>query len=152
MNYIKNLSLGICILSVLFYVLKLLIPQKYEKQISMICGVIFSLFIASKLLNFELSSFEDGFKKYNISDDSVFAEDIIYSEIEMNIAEYISSMLDENGIIVNKINIKIYKDDDNYLILDEIILDIDDENQAKADSLIKTRIGNIKITFTSSEE
>ncbi len=155
MNWLKSLTLGICSLSVIYTVVKMLSPQKYQTQIKTVISLLFAILLGSMLLGFDASDISDSLSGIAYSYDITDEDKLVISEIESRISEYLQSELENIGINPQKVSIKTNIDADLCISISEarVVLEHEDENKSEAvRTLIAQKIGDIDTYIELSEE
>ncbi|MBQ8623488.1 MAG: hypothetical protein IJ424_03820 [Oscillospiraceae bacterium] len=155
MNWLKNLSLGICALSVIYTIIKLLAPQKYHSQIKMVLSLLFAILLGSMILGFDISDITDSFTSISSSGNISQEDRLVILEIESRLSEYLKTELENAGINPKKVTVKTNIDDNLCISISEarvVLVGNDETKIERIKLLVAQKIGDIDVIIEFSEE
>lgn len=154
MSALKNLVFAICVLSVAYTVLMMLVPDRYRGELRSVLALVMLTAFAAIAVRADISDISPqlaDFGKYGgISEN----DRLIQSELETRIGEYISSLLSENGIVCKKLSVGTTIDSERRISITVASLQLDPAYEDREDviySVIKDKIGDIEIQISYEE-
>lgn len=155
MTMIKNITLSICILSLVYVVLTVLTPDRYKQKMRYVVSLLTALTIAGAVLGTDISLPKDFIKSYGDLNGYVNADDMVISQLERNLEEHILSILKENDLPIEKISVKANIDSESCIFISKISLTVSGERdvyEQRIKKTVKERIGDISLDLHFSEE
>ncbi|MCD8005657.1 MAG: hypothetical protein LUF29_01575 [Oscillospiraceae bacterium] len=154
MTAVKNITLTVCILSLVYMVVMMLTPDSFKQKMKTVISILTALTIAGAVLNIDFTFDEE------IDADLLYESDYSYnklviSELEQRLAESILLIYEENGIPVEKISVETNIDDENGISISKISLTISgdsDTYESKIRKVTRDRIGEVTLDMSFSEE
>lgn len=155
MNWLKNLTLGICSLSVIYTSIKILAPQRFQAQIKTVVSLLFAILLGSMILGFDISDLSDSLSGISYSYEIAEEDKLVIAEIESRLSEYLQTEIENIGITPQKVSIKTNIDDNLCISISEARVVLGDEDENRSESirkLIAQKIGDIDVFIEFSEE
>lgn len=155
MNWLKNLTLGICSLSVIYTLMQMLVPQRYQKQMKTVVSLLFGILIGSMIIGLDVSDLNAVKFGAEYSLDVNEHDRLVILQIEEEISKYLESEIHALGITPEKVRVKTNIDESMCISIIEARVVLDSKDEFASDSikkLIAQRIGDIDVYFEFSEE
>lgn len=154
MTAVKNITLTVCILSLVYMIVMMLTPDSFKQKMKTVISILTALTIAGAVLNIDFTFDED------IDADLLYESDYSYNELvldELNerLADTILLIYKENDIPVEKISVETTIDSENSISISKISLTIIGSSEAYESKICKVtenRIGDIDLEMSFSEE
>ncbi|MCD7846821.1 MAG: hypothetical protein LUG49_02140 [Oscillospiraceae bacterium] len=154
MTAVRNITLTVCILSLVYMVVMMLTPDSFKQKMKTVISILTALTIAGAILNIDFSFDEE------IDADLLYESDYIYNdlvicELEQRLADGILLIYEENGIPVEKISVETNIDDENSISISKISLAIRGESEAyesKIRKVTRDKIGEVALEMSFSED
>lgn len=155
---LKNITLSICIISLVYSILILLTPDRFHRQAKIIISLITAAVIGGILLNFK--DLPDNLLGIGItSEDGHFVnrQDLVVGALEEELTRQITMIFTENSVPIEKIYLKTDIDGDNCIFISELVITVKGERESYGDipeSIVKSRIGDVnhRILFTEDAD
>ncbi len=155
MNWLKTLTLGICSFSIIYTLVKSLSPSKFQNQIKTVLSLTFALFIGSMILGFDVSDLADAFDGISNGHNISLENELVISEIEARLSEYLLVEIENEGIFPQKVFVKTNIDDDLCISISEARVVLYDDDKFKTEiikKIVAQKIGDIDVIIEFSEE
>lgn len=158
MTFLKNLTLSICVLSVVYLIVSMLSPDRYKRQIRAVLSLICAVTVAGVILGSADEDFDTGIDingSQSLSGSQEYATNLILSELESKLDEQIGNMMLQSGVPVQKISVKTNIDDEGSIFISEISMTVDgskDEYEQKIKGITSEKIGEVSMNLTFSED
>ncbi len=156
MIFLKNLTISICVLSLMYFIIMLITPDRYKRQLRSLISIIAAVTIGGIVLGADFSF--DGIPQIeseSLNGSVSYADQLVISELEKRLEEQIGKMIQEAQIPMEKISVETNIDDDNCIFISKISMTIGgsrEKYEAEAIRLVETKIGDISIDLTFSED
>lgn len=154
MTAVKNITLTVCILSLVYMLVMMLTPDSYKQKMKVVISILTALTISGAVLNidftFDAEIDTDSLYEYNYSYD-----EIVLSELESRLADTILPIYDESKIPVEKISVETNIDEDGSIIISKISLTISggyDDYESTIRRVTTERIGEVALELSFSED
>ncbi len=154
MTVVKNITLTVCILSLMYMLIMMLTPESYKQKMKVVISILTALTVAGAVLNIDFTFDEE------IDTDSLYEydysyNDIVMGELEDKLADTIFLIYDENGIPVEKISVETNIDEDGSIFISKISLTISgvsESYESIINKVTKERIGEVALELSFSED
>ncbi|MCD8108101.1 MAG: hypothetical protein LUE20_09095 [Oscillospiraceae bacterium] len=154
MTAVKNITLTVCILSLVYMLVMMLTPDSFRQKMKTVISILTALTIAGGVLNIEFSFDE------NLDTDLLYGYDYSYdelvlSELEQRLADSILLIYKENDIPVEKISVETNIDEDYSISISKISLTISgdsDSYESRIRKVTSDRIGEVTLEMSFSED
>ena len=154
MTAVKNITLTVCILSLVYMLVMMLTPDSYKQKMKTVISVLTALTIAGAVLNIDFTFDED------IDTDSLYEynysyNEIVQGELERKLADTILLLYDENNIPVEKISVETNIDEEGSIFISKISLTIIGSSEVYESTIRKVtteRIGQVALELSFSED
>ncbi len=142
MTAVKNITLTVCILSLVYMIVMMLTPDSFKQKMKTVISILTALTIAGAILNIDFSMDED------IGTDLLYESEYSYNELvldelDQRLADSILLIYEENYIPIEKISVETNIDEDNSIFISKISLTISGSSKAyesKSRSVTSDRI------------
>ena len=156
MTFLKNITISICILSLVYSVFMLLTPDRFNRQIRVVISLITAVVIGGIVLG--ISEIPEDIFGLDIPDaagDFMNRQELVIKELEAELAKQITLIFAENEVPTENIYLKTDIDGDNCIFISELVVTVKggrEEFEEKAESIIKSRIGDIEHRIIYTED
>ncbi len=154
MTAIKNITLMVCILSLVYMLVMMLTPESYKQKMKTVISVLTALTIASAVLNLDFT-FDDDIDADLLYESDYSYNELVISELEERLADSILLIYEENDIPIEKISVETNIDDENGISISKISLTIIGDSEAyenKIRKVTKDKIGEVTLEMSFSED
>ena len=154
MTALKNLMLSLSALFVLQFLFSLLAPEKYRPTIKMALSLIAVAVVSAGILKIDFSNIYSSFPSINTELSSYESDQLILDELNSKLSEYIASLLENEGIVSEKISVDTTIDENRCIsiIKASIVLGSEyEKDEAIIIGLIKSKIGDIEVSISFVE-
>lgn len=156
MSLLKNITLSVCILSLVYSILMLLTPDRFHRQTSIVLSLITAVVIGSFFINLDelpddwLSGKTPG--GYNSFTNR---QELLVKELEEELSLQIAKIFSENGVQVEKIYLRTDIDEDNCIFISELVITIcggRERYDSIVENIVRTKIGEINYRIVYQED
>ncbi len=154
MTSVKNITLTVCILSLVYMLIMMLTPDGFKQKMKTVISILTALTIAGAILNIDFTFDEDISRDLLYESDYSYSE-LILSELDQRLADSILLIYEENGIPVEKISVDTNIDDENSISISKISLTISgnrENYESKIRRITSDKIGEISLEMSFSED
>ncbi|MCD7803740.1 MAG: hypothetical protein LUH03_01085 [Oscillospiraceae bacterium] len=154
MTSVKNITLTVCILSLVYMLVMMLTPDSYKQKMKTVISILTALTIAGAVLNLDFT-FDESIDADLLYESDYSYNDLVISELEERLAESILLIYEENGIPVEKISVETNIDEDNGISISKISLTIPGSSEAYESKIRKVtgdKIGEVTLDISFSED
>lgn len=158
MSFLKNITISICTLSLVYSIFMLLTPDRFQRQVKIIISLITAAVIGSMLLGIkELPTDMFSLEIPKTGDSFISRQDLVVKELEAELTKQIALIFSENDIPTENIYLKTDIDEDNCIFISELVITVKGGRESygeKAESIVKSRIGDVnhRIMFTEDAD
>lgn len=156
MSFLKNITVSICILSLVYSIFMLLTPDRFHRQIRVVISLITAVVIGGIVLGIkDYSGGISGMDIPEVGEGFINRQELVLEELESRLANEITSIFTENGVPTENIFLKTDIDGDNCIFISELEVTVSgrrEDYEQKAESLIKSRIGDIEYRIIYTED
>lgn len=156
MTLLKNITFAVCVMSLVYVVLGLLTPERYRRKMKTVVSTLSALAVAGTFLgnDFAISS-EKIFKDGELSLGGISQTDMVLSELDLKLADYLLPYYKEKGIPIEKITVKTNIDGEGCIFISKISLTVSGKKELYEDAikrLTADNIGKVSLEMSFSEE
>lgn len=154
MMFLTDLTLTICVLSLICTALMMLVPDRFRREIRSVIALIAAVTVCAMLLGVDISDISSELGTLSFNKDLATHDRLVQDELEGRISEYIASFLLEDGIECKKVEVRTTIDEQRRISITEASLELDDrdrDRESKARSLIREKIGEIDVKISYEE-
>ncbi len=155
MGLLKNITVSVCVLSLVYSVMMLLTPDRFKRQMKSVISIIMAVTMGGLIIN--AGNGEDIFSSINIPSigESQSSNAAVMRELEARLNEQIQKLMEENGIPIEKIDVSVDIDGDNCIFISKLEAQISGSRklyEEKVRSLVKSDIGDVNLEIVFTEE
>ncbi|MCD7823838.1 MAG: hypothetical protein LUG86_07480 [Oscillospiraceae bacterium] len=155
MTAVKNITLTVCILSLIYMLVMMLTPDSYKQKVKTVISILTALTIAGGVLNIDFTMDDDNIDANLLYESEYSYNDLILSELDKRLADSILLIYEENGIPVEKISVETNINEDSSIIISKISLTISGDREtyeSKVHRVTSDKIGEVKLEISFSED
>lgn len=148
MTLLRNLTLSVCILSLVHTVLIMLVPDRFRGEIRSVTALIIAVTVAGFMLNADFSDIPSGLGMQDFDSALETRNDLVKSELEAKVGEYIVSLLGQQGIESEKVSVRTTIDGQNSIFITEVSITLSQNDSPREESvraLVRDRIGDVDV-------
>lgn len=155
MGLLKNITISVCVLSLVYCIMMLLTPDRFKRQMKSVISIITAVTLGGLIISG--GNAEDIFSWINIPSigEGQSSNAAVMRELEARLNEQIQKLMVENGIPVEKIDVSVDIDGDNCIFISKLAAQISGSQklyEEKVRSLVKTDIGDVNLEIAFTEE
>ncbi len=155
MGLLKNITVSVCVLSLVYCVMMLLTPDRFKRQMKSVISIITAVTMGGLIISG--GSGDDTFSSINIPSigESQSSSAAVMRELETRLNEQIQKLMAENGIPAEKIEVRVDIDGDNCIFISRLTATISGSQklyEEKVRSLVKSDIGDVNLEIVFTEE
>lgn len=151
MRFLTSLTLTVCILSILYTAMMMLVPDRFRRELRSVLSLIVVVTLGAVILGADFSDISARFENLSFDSGTYSRDQLIQTELETRISDYIGTLLDEQGISCKKITVGTTIDELRRISITKASLTLDSAYQAREaliTSLISKNIGDIEVNIT----
>ena len=151
MKFLTSLTLTVCVLSVIYTAMMMLVPDRFRRELRSVLSLITVVTLGAVILGADFSDVSARFENLSFDSGTYTRDQLVQSELETRIADYIGSLLSEQGISCKKITVGTTIDEQRRISITKASLTLDTAYQAQEaaiTSLIRKNIGEIEVKIT----
>lgn len=155
MKLITDLTLTVCLISVVSVIILMLSPDRLRREMKTVVAIVSAAAICAALSHGELTFMPEGFENIALSYETLERDRLVQAELEERVGGYISSFLEEAGIECKKVSVGTTIDGQRRIFITGASLELAEKNaetEARATALIKEKIGDIEVKISYGEE
>lgn len=124
MGLLKNITVSVCLLSLVYSVMMLLTPDRFKRQMKSVISIITAVTMGGLIISG--GNAEDIFSSINIPSigESQSSNTAVMRELEERLNEQIQKLMEENGIPIEKIDVSVDIDRDNCIFISKLAAQI----------------------------
>ena len=150
MKFLTSLTLTICVLSILYTAMMMLVPDRFRRELRSVLSLIVVVTLGAVIIGADFSDISARFENLSFESGSYSRDRLIQSELETRIADYISTLLTEQGISCKKITVGTTIDELRRISITKASLALDSVYRAQESivtSTIQKNIGDIEVNI-----
>lgn len=154
MTALKNLMLSLSAMFVLQFLFSLLSPEKYRPAIKMALSLITVAVVSAGILKIDFSNIYSSFPSINTELSSYESDQLILDELNSKLSEYIASLLEDEGIVSEKVSVDTTIDENRCISITKASIELGSEyekDEIIVINLIKSKIGDIEVSLSFVE-
>ncbi len=154
MTAIKNITLTVCILSLVYMLVMMLTPDSFRQKMITVISILTALTIAGAVLNIDFS-FDEDIDTDLLCEYDYSYDELVLRELEQRLADSILLIYEENEIPVEKISVETNIDEDYSISISKISLTISgdaDSYESRIRKVTSDRIGEVTLEMSFSED
>ncbi len=154
MTLIKDLTLAICVLSLGYALLSVLVPDRYRSELRSIASLAAAVTVIGMISGADFGDVMTGFPEFSAEEGTYERERLICAELEERIGEYLSELLEEEGLGCKKVSVRTTIDGQNRISITEVGLVADGalrEREGDIRALVLEKIGSVGIEIRYGE-
>ena len=154
MTALKNLIFSLGVLVVLQFIFSTLAPERYRTAIKMALSLIAVAVVSAGILKIDFSDIYSSFPSITSELSKHESDQLILDELNSRLSEYIASLLENEGIVSEKISVDTTIDENRCIsiIKASIVLGSEyEKDEAIIIGLIKSKIGDIEASISFVE-
>ena len=154
MTALKNLMLSLSAMFVLQFLFSLLSPEKYRPAIKMVLSLITVAVVSAGILKIDFSNIYSSFPSINTQLSSYESDQLILDELNSKLSEYIASLLEDEGIVSEKVSVDTTIDENRCISITKASIELGSEyekDEIIVINLIKSKIGDIEVSLSFVE-
>ncbi len=154
MSYLKTVLLSVSIMYVVQFLLTSLAPEKYRSIVKTAASLLVLVAIVSSVVRIDISEFTDKLNA-DFTDYSFEQDQLILSEVNKQLSEYLYNGLSEQGIPVKNVEVITYIDEDRCISISIANVEIMSNSESYKLSVrdyIEKNMGSFPVNITVSEE
>ena len=151
MRFLTSLTLTVCVLSILYTAMMMLVPDRFRRELRSVLSLITVVTLGAVILGADFSDISARFENLSFETGAYTRDQLIQNELETRIADYISTILYEHGISCKKITVGTTIDPERRISITKASLTVENtylQQDALITSLIKQNIGDIEVKIT----
>lgn len=151
MRFLTSLTLTVCVLSILYTAMMMLVPDRFRRELRSVLSLITVVTLGAVILGADFSDISARFENLSFETGNYSRDQLIQNELETRIADYISTILSERGISCKKITVGTTIDSERRISITKASLTVENtylQEDALITSLIKENIGDIEVKIT----
>ena len=151
MSFLKHITLTVCVLSIIYTVLMMLVPDRFRRELRSVLSLLVVVSIGAMLLGADLSDISSEFSGISFSTELSSHDYLVQSELEERLAEYIESFLAEEGTFVKKVSVGTTIDEQRRISITKASLILDEADTGREQrirALIEEKIGKIEVEIS----
>lgn len=154
MTALKNLMLSLSALFVLQFIFSMLAPERYRSAIKMALSLITVAVLSAGILKIDFSDIYSSFPSINTALSSYESDQLILDELNSKLSEYIASLLEDEGIVSEKVSVDTTIDENRCISITKASIELGSEyekDEIIVINLIKSKIGDIEVSLSFVE-
>ncbi len=154
MTAIKNITLTVCILSLVYMLVMMLTPDSFRQKMKTVISILTALTIAGAVLNIDFS-FDEDIDTDLLCEYDYSYDELVLRELEQRLADSILLIYEENEIPVEKISVETNIVEDYSISISKISLTISgdaDSYESRIRKVTSDRIGEVTLEMSFSED
>lgn len=151
MKFLSEITLTVCVLSVICTVMMMLVPDRYRRDIRSVVSLIAAIAIIASVLGADFSDIGADFESISFQSGVETRNSLIQSDVEKRLEDYMTSFLAEKGIKCKNIRVRTTIDEQNSIFITEaeLLLDSSDkEREPFIRSILAEKIGEIDVKIS----
>ncbi len=155
MEFLKNITISVCALSLVYSIMMLLTPDRFKRQMKSVISVIIAVTIGGIILH---GGYDDDFLsslEIPSFDARSSSNEMMLTELEARLNVQIEKLIEEKGIPVEKVETDIDIDADNCIFISRLLIEVNgakSEYEEKLRSIVKSDIGDVNLETAFAEE
>lgn len=155
MKFLTNITLTVCVLTVVCTVLMMLVPDRFRREIRSVISLIAAVTIGAMLIGADFEDISYGLENLRFDSEAASHDRLVQDELETRIGEYIASFLSEEGVECKKVSVRTTIDEQRRISITEASLRLD-VSASELDSFVRALIGekigeiDVKISYEES--
>lgn len=154
MTALRNLIFSLGVLVVLQFIFSTLAPERYRTAIKMAVSLIAVAVVSAGILKIDFSDIYSSFPSITSELSKHESDQLILDELNSRLSEYIASLLENEGIVSEKISVDTTIDENRCISIIKASIELGSEyekDEAIIISLIKSKIGDIEVLISFVE-
>lgn len=154
MTALKNLMLSLSALFVLQFIFSMLAPERYRSAIKMALSLITVAVVSAGILKIDFSNIYSSFPSITSELSKHESDQLILDELNSRLSEYIASLLENEGIVSEKVSIDTTIDENRCISITKASIELGSEyekDEIIVINLIKSKIGDIEVSLSFVE-
>ncbi len=154
MALLKNITISICSLSLVYSIMMLLTPDRFKRQVKSVLSIVTAVTIGGVILR---GGFDDGFLSSlqipSVGGGETVSEQTI-AELEMRLNEQIKKLIEEKGVPTEKVEVNIDIDKDNCIFISRLFVEVGgtrSEYEERVRNIVNTQIGDVRLEAAFTE-
>ena len=154
MTALRNLIFSLGVLVVLQFIFSTLAPERYRTAIKMALSLITVAVVSAGILKIDFSDIYSSFPSITSELSKHESDQLILDELNSKLSEYIASLLENEGIVSEKVSVDTTIDENRCISIIKASIELGSEyekDEAIIISLIKSKIGDIEVSISFVE-
>lgn len=151
MRFLRDITMTVCILSLIYTALMMLVPDRFRRELRTVLAMTAAVTLGAMLLGADMSDISTQFGGLSFDAEDIQYKNMVQSELEARLEEYITTLLSESGTEVKKLTVRTTIDEQNRISITEASLELDGVyrgQEAQIRGLLSEKIGDIEVKIS----
>ena len=150
MDFLKDLTLTVCVVSLGCAVLLMLVPDKFRGELRSVLSLAAAVTVCAMLLGADFTEFSADLGDISFYPETSERAELICADLDGRLSAYAEEILKSEGIDFKKVSVRTTIDGQNSISITEVGVELPGYEQTRADevrALISEKIGPLKINI-----